>query len=369
MRLLATVLLFQLCVCHIIGIDFGSQFIKVAYQPFGRPPEIVTDPSGKRKIENSVFFGEGLRSYGNMAESSAVSKPELVYSGMNALLGEGAESNVPASFQQRHFPYEFVLTERNTWSLRLLPESGFGDMPTLTVEELNGMILNYVVSLVQKEFNDSTRDVVISVPSSFTQTQRQALLDAATLANLNVLSLIDQTTASAVTYAMTRAPDGVKRLLIYDVGSRHTEVSAVEIETSRDESGRKRSVVVLGKESSEVGGDDFTNVVMGVLTDRFESAFHVDPRADSHLCARLRADSQRYKEILSANREVQISESSVFEGHDLQFTLTREEFEDDAITVVDQILHPLQALLEKLNMGVVRFSPLISPRPTSPKFS
>ena len=118
-----------------------------------------------------------------------------------------------------------------------------------------------------------------------------------------------------------------------------------------------------------MGGDDFTNVVMGVLTDRFESAFHVDPRADSHLCARLRADSQRYKEILSANREVQISESSVFEGHDLQFTLTREEFEDDAITVVDQILHPLQALLEKLNMGVVRFSPLISPRPTSPKFS
>lgn len=354
MHNLFALLLISLSFGYIIGIDFGSQFIKVAYQPFNRPPTIVLDPSGKRKIENSVFFGEDMRAFGNNAEGSIVLKPEHVFTEMNEILGQGAESGVPASYQQRGFPYEFVLTDRNTWAMRLLPGSGFPDITEVTAEELNGMVLDYIVSVVAKEYGETGRDVVISVPSTFTQHQRQALVDAAKLVNINVLAMIDQTTASAVTYAMTRAPDGFKRLLFMDIGGRYTEVNAVDIETKKEDGILKRSVVVLGKESVDVGGDDFTAVISAIIADHYERQYREDPRRDPKTMARLRQSSRKYKEVLSANREVIISEPNLYQGHDVLFTLTREEFEEECVTLIDKLVRPIESLLEKMNRPLVR---------------
>ena len=141
---------------------------------------------------------------------------------------------------------------------------------------------------------------------------------------------------------------------MYDVGSHYTEVSAVEIESIQDNTAFKRNVIVLGKESTEVGGNDFTNVVTGILADRFEQEYHVDPRQDAKTNARLRSSSQKYKEILSANREVEINENGLYGGKDLHFVLQRDEFDEDALNVVEAILQPLQTLLERLNLSVVR---------------
>ena len=338
---------------YVIGIDFGSQFIKVAYQPFNKPPDIVLDPSGKRKVDNAVFFGDDQRVFGNNAVGSSVLKPEYVYVGMNELLGEGGESNKPATIQQRGFPYSFELTERNTWALKLLPGSGFSDIPSLTIEEMNAMVLDYIVSIVEKEYNEKNRDVVLSVPSRFSQQQRQALLDAAKLANLNVLAIIDQTTASAVTYAMTRHNEGIKRVIFMDIGAHSTEVSATQIEARNDNGIIKHSIVVLGKESVEVGGEDFTNIVASIIADYYESQFKEDPRHDMKTMNRLRLQSRKYKEILSANREVLISESNLLNGHDIQFTLSREEFEEDSISLIEKLLLPLSLLFQKLSLSLV----------------
>ena len=221
-------------------------------------------------------------------------------------------------------------------------------------EELNGMVLDYIVSVVAKEYGETGRDVVISVPSTFTQHQRQALVDAAKLVNINVLAMIDQTTASAVTYAMTRAPDGFKRLLFMDIGGRYTEVNAVDIETKKEDGILKRSVVVLGKESVDVGGDDFTAVISAIIADHYERQYREDPRRDPKTMARLRQSSRKYKEVLSANREVIISEPNLYQGHDVLFTLTREEFEEECVTLVDKLVRPIESLLEKMNRPLVR---------------
>ena len=338
---------------YIIGIDFGTQFIKVAYQPFNRPPDIVPDPSGKRKIANAVYFGEDMRAFGNNAEGYAKLRPKSIFMGVNELLGQGGESNIPASFQQRGYPYEFVLTERNTWSLKLLPGSGFDDIPSVSAEELSAMVLDYIVSIVEKEYGEASREVVLSVPSSFSQHQRQALLDAAQLANIHVVAMIDQTTASAVTYAMTRHDDGFKRFILYDIGSRYTECSAVEVETVHENGVSKKNVVILGKETIPIGGSDFTAVISSIIADRFEQQYREDPLQDMKVVARLRENSQKYKEILSANREVQINEPNLLAGKDIQFVLYREEFEEDSMTLFDKLLRVLQNLIERLNLNIV----------------
>lgn len=353
MQLLLLLFIIHISWCYVIGIDFGSQFIKVAYQPFNRPPDIVLDPSGKRKIDNAVFFGEDQRVFGNNAEGSSILKPEYVYIGMNELLGEGGESNKPAAFQQRGFPYSFELTERNTWALKLLPGSGFSDIPSVTVEEMNAMVLNYIVSIVENEYGEKNRDVVLSIPSLFSQEQRQALIDAAYLANINVLAMIDQTTASAITYAMTRHDQGIKRILFMDIGAHATEVSATQIEARTEDGVVKHNVVVLGKEVVDVGGEDFTSIVSGIIADAYEQAYKEDPRHDVKAMNRLRIQSRKYKEVLSANREVRVSEPNLMNGHDVELTLQREEFEEEASSLIERVLSPVVLLLQKLHLHSV----------------
>ena len=68
---------------------------------------------------------------------------------------------------------------------------------------------------------------------------------------------------------------------------------------------------------------------------------------------RLRLQSRKYKEILSANREVLISESNLLNGHDIQFTLSREEFEEDSISLIEKLLLPLSLLFQKLSLSLV----------------
>ena len=358
MRFLLIFLLIYCSSSYIIGIDFGTQYIKVAYQSYNKPPDIVLDPSGKRKIDNAVYFAEDQRVFGNNAISSSTLKPESVFVGINELLGQGGESNKPATFQQRGYPYSFELTDRNTWMLRLPKGTGLGDISTVSVEEMNAMVLNYLVSIVENEYNEKDREVVISVPSLFTQEQRQSLLDAAKLANIRVLAIIDHTTASAVTYAMTRHSNGIKHLLLMDVGSHYTEVSAVQIEVHPDKNNKNKSlhnVVILGKESIDVGGDDFTNVLLSNIADFFEQEYKEDPRKNVKTYNRLRMQSQKYKEILSANREVLITEANLIDGKDLQFTLSREEFEEDCVSILHRISKMVEDLLHSLHLSKVFF--------------
>lgn len=354
MKFIFLLLIIDFIYGYVIGIDFGSQYVKVAYQPFNKLPDIVLDPSGKRKIDNAVFFGDEQRVFGNNAISSSSLKPELVFTGLNEVLGHGGESNKPASIQQRGFPYSFELTERNTWALKLPSGSGFNDISSVTVEEMNAMVLNYIVSMVENEFNEKKRDVVISIPSIFSQEQRQALLDAAKLANINVLALIDQTTASAITYAMTRHNKGIKHILFVDIGAHSTEVNLAQIEARVDNGITKHNVVIMGKEAASVGGEDYTNVIASLIAEFCEKEFKQDPRREMKTMNRLRIQSRKYKEILSANREVLVSEANFMNDRDIQFILTREEFEEESASLLEKILQPIAYLLQKVNIPMVQ---------------
>ena len=102
-----------------------------------------------------------------------------------------------------------------------------------------------------------------------------------------------------------------------------------------------------------MGGDDFTAVITSIIADHFERQYREDPRRDPKTMARLRQSSRKYKEILSANREVMINEPSLFHGHDITFTLTREEYEEECMSLISALLRPIEVMLEKMNRSLV----------------
>ena len=89
----------------ILGIDFGTQYMKIAIVRPGSPFEIVTDLSSKRKTPSAIIFDENTRTFGYDALSAGARKPENVFIRMARLLGQGPSSTVAKEFKELKFPY------------------------------------------------------------------------------------------------------------------------------------------------------------------------------------------------------------------------------------------------------------------------
>ena len=177
--------------CAILGIDVGSEFLKVASVRPGTPFHIVLDEQSKRKVQNVIGFDVEERVFGNHASQMLVRKSQKAFTMMNRLLGKKLDSPDVAFFRERYYPYDFVEIEGRQGAVGLkLGETIYSP------EELVGMLLQYVLKIASDDAEAPVKDAVLTVPDYWTQVERQALLDAADLAGINVLSLINENTAS-----------------------------------------------------------------------------------------------------------------------------------------------------------------------------
>lgn len=108
----------------VIGIDFGSEFIKVSIVKPGLPFHMVLDEMSKRKIPSIIAFTPEERLFGTAAITSLIRRPEVTYAFSNLLLGETTDSVFVDFLKSNYFPYQFIKdTQRNTVSMRLTTRS------------------------------------------------------------------------------------------------------------------------------------------------------------------------------------------------------------------------------------------------------
>ena len=342
----------------ILGIDFGTQFMKIAIVRPGSPFEIVTDLSSKRKTPAAVIFDDSTRTYGYDALTLGARKPKNVFMRMSRLLGQGPKSDLVNEFKELKFPYEFKLTERNTWAVKFPAGTGFDDVEYLTAEEINAMILDYARNMgVLFDNGQQIVDCVVTVPSYFTQHERQAVLDAASLAGLNVLSLIDETTAAALQYTVNKEfVNKTHRVMFYDMGAGSIQVSIAEFHTSIDKKTKlpKRYVDVLSKAWDEnMGGAYLSQILADQFMKDFMSQHDLDPRGNPKVEDRLRALGEKLKEMLSVNDKLPVNEGTLFDERDLSTMATKQFIVDNSEAITKRLVAPALRALEDAHLTIV----------------
>lgn len=307
----------------IIGIDFGSAFMKVSLVKPGTPFEIVLNNNGRRKSDTKIAFDQGQRLFAGDAKVLASRRPHRVVDSIAPLLGRSVEHPIVKELNQQYIAY-FVrpVEQRNTVALQLGDPSSRGtafvtaeeaaalETETFTAEELAAMLLGYVKDFASVEAGGDIKDCVITVPMFATQAERLAMLDAAQLAGLNVLSLVEENTAAAIQYGIDRVFENhTQHTLIYNMGARNTQVSVLQ-STAYNTRSKGRNVTVgtgriIGKAwDANLGGDTFSFRMQQLLADRFnEEHPDMDIRASPRGMAKLRLNGAKVKEILSANEE------------------------------------------------------------------
>jgi len=347
----------------VIGIDIGIDAFKVALVKPGTQFHIVLDEQSKRKHPQVVVFDDDERLFGNNGINLAIRKPEKTFLYASQLLGKTIDSPEVEWFKRQYLPYEIVSTDRNVVAFRFKHE---GEILTFTAEELVAMSLEHIRILCEEDAGVPIKDAVIAVPEFWTQKERQALLDAADVAGLNVLTLINENTAAAIQYGIDRdySPDSTHRVIIYNMGAASTKVSLAEYSGYLTKDLKKKNKTIGQFEiratawDDTLGGIEFDNRIVDYLADRLQQDLakkgfiDVNVRTQSKTMAKLRKKAQEVKKILSANADTPVYIEGAYKDFDFRGQLTRDKFIEITRDLLDRAVAPLQAVLQESQLTV-----------------
>lgn len=217
-----------------------------------------------------------------------------------------------------------------------------GEPKKFSVTQLTAMYLGKLRDIASNELKTGVSDIVITVPGWFTDVQRRALLDAAQIAGLNCLRLINDTTAVALGYGITKSdlpePENPRHVVFVDVGHSTTSASVVAFSKGRLD-------VKATAYDRHAGGRDIDYALVRHFAVEFKEKYKIDVLSSPKATFRLAAGCDKVKKVLSANAEAPLNVESIMNDIDATSRLTREEYEKLIAGVLERIPGPIQQAL------------------------
>lgn len=267
-----------------------------------------------------VGFGPKSRYLGEAAKTQEISNLKNTVSSLKRLAG-------------RSFNDPDIQIEQQYVTAPLVDVNGqvgaevnyLGKKEKFTATQLVGMYLSKIKHTAGAELKLPVQDVCMSVPPWFTDVQRRALIDAAEIAGLRVLRLINDGTAAALGWGITKldlpAPEEQpRRVCFVDIGHSSYTVSIVEF--------KKGELAVKATAwDKDFGGRDFDRALVEHLAKEFKGKYKVDIMTHGRALARTIAAAEKTKKVLSANQQSPVNIESLMNDIDASAMITRQEFE------------------------------------------
>ena len=325
-----------------VGIDLGTTHSLVAAMRHGTP-ECLPDEQGRVILPSVVRYlppgtGSG-RQIGFDALAAQVSDPHNTISSVKRLMGR-QRHDLAAQGVVDKLPYTVV--------------EGQGMAAVQTVAgvkspvEVSAEILATLRYRAEDTFNDDLFGAVITVPAYFDDAQRQATKDAAQMAGLNVLRLINEPTAAAIAYGLDQAAEGV--YAVYDMGGGTFDVSILRLTRGVFE------VMATGGDSA-LGGDDYDRALADAVLAMSGLSVQVAALPAGERAGWL-AEARRVKEALSSRADSgePVTFAAVVHGQSIQLSVTHDQFADASRELTQRTLAAVKRVLRdaRLDRGDVQ---------------
>ncbi|KAI7857208.1 Hsp70 protein-domain-containing protein [Circinella umbellata] len=335
----------------VMSIDYGAEWFKVGLIKPGIPLDVALNKDSKRKTQAIVTIRDDERLYGSDAVALSGRFPHLTYSNLKSLIGKPYEDKHCIEYRNRFSNNMSPHPDRNSVFFK------HNEKMELSVEELIAYQFQNARQQAKNTAGEDVKDVVITVTPFATQYERQAILDAAELAGLNVLSLIHDETAVALQYAMNRDFTTTPEYhIFYDMGAGSTVASLVSFSIVEQKEGKttrkvpQLEVKAVGFDRT-LGGHEFDIRLQNMLADKFnEKNPSLDIRQSGNAMTRLLGEANRVKQILSANTETMASLESLYEDVDFKVKVTRGELERLCADLLERVPGPIVTALKANNM-------------------
>ena len=320
----------------IIGIDLGTTNSVVSVMEGGEV-KVIANQEGNRLTPSVVAYTEkGDRLVGDPAKRQAVTNPKNTVYSIKRFMGrrhnevESEEKMVP--YKVVGGPSEYVKVEVHG--------------KTYTPPEVSAQILRKLKEASEAYLGHTVTRAVITVPAYFNDAQRQATKDAGEIAGLKVERIINEPTAAALAYGLQHKKN--EKIAVFDLGGGTFDVSVLEVDHELVE-------VLSTNGDTHLGGDDFDEVLIKHIADKFQAEHGIDLRKDAMALQRLREAAEKAKKELSGQQSTDINlpfiTADASGAKHLQLSVTRAEFERMVDHLVERCRAPVENALRDAKLS------------------
>ncbi|MGC8871447.1 MAG: molecular chaperone DnaK [Caldimicrobium sp.] len=274
----------------IVGIDLGTTNSCVAIFEGGEP-KVIPNREGTRTTPSVVAFQEsGEILVGLPAKRQAIINAENTIFGIKRLMGRKFNDPVVQEWRKR-IPYKIVEAPNGDAHVEVRGKR-------YSPPEISAMILRKIKQDLEEYLSQEVKDVVITVPAYFDDTQRQATKDAGRIAGLNVIRIINEPTAACLAYGLEKKKEGI--IAVFDLGGGTFDISILEIGDGVFE-------VKATSGDTFLGGEDFDMRIVDWLCEEFKKEHGIDLKQDKMALQRLKEAAEKAKIELSSTLETEIN--------------------------------------------------------------
>ncbi|KAI0984254.1 hypothetical protein GJ496_011937, partial [Pomphorhynchus laevis] len=295
---------------------------------------IISNKYGARTTPSFVFFENDHHIVGDAAKSKVTTDPKRSVYNAKRIIGRQFDEDAVQQ-EIKLMPYKIV-NKNGKPHVQMEMKNGTKEF---AFEQISSFVLNEMRDIAEAYLNTKVDSAVITVPAYFNDAQRQATKDAAAIAGLKVLRIINEPTAAAIAYGLDKK-EGEKNILVYDLGGGTFDVSILVIDSGVFE-------VVATSGDTHLGGEDFDQRVidyfMKILKKKGKSIDKDDKKIQ-----KLKREVERAKRTLSKERQTKVEFD--IDGEEFSEVLTRARFEELNNDLFRKTLTLLGKVLEDANL-------------------
>ena len=322
-----------------IGIDLGTTYSCVGIFQNERV-EIIANDQGNRTTPSYVAFTETERLVGDAAKNQVAMNPtNTVYDAKRLIGRKFTESSVQSDL--KHFSYDVVARDGDKPVIKAQYKN---EDRTFTPEEISSMVLVKMKEIAESYIGKPVTDAVITVPAYFNDAQRASTKDAATIAGLNCLRIINEPTAACIAYGLDAKDEHEKNVLIFDCGGGTHDVSLLSLDGGVFE-------VIATAGNTHLGGEDFDNRLVTHFATEFKRKHKKDLTDNKRALRRLRTAAEKAKRALSSVATTTLEVDSLYDGIDFHTSITRARFEDLCSDLFRSAMEPVEKVLRDAKKG------------------
>ena len=279
----------------IIGIDLGTTNSCVAVIENGIP-KVIENNEGARTTPSIVAYANDEVLVGASAKRQAVTNPKNTIYASKRLIG-------------RKFKEQAIQKDLNLMPYEIM-EASNGDAwvraagKELAPPQISAEVLRKMKKTAEDYLGTTVTQAVITVPAYFNDSQRQATKDAGKIAGLEVLRIINEPTAAALSYGVDKQDKADRKIAVYDLGGGTFDVSIIEI---ANVDGEKQIEVLSTNGDTFLGGEDFDQRIMDYLVEEFKKDQGVDLTKDMLALQRLKESAEKAKIELSSSAQTDVN--------------------------------------------------------------
>ncbi|KAH6899046.1 heat shock protein 70 family [Thelonectria olida] len=326
----------------VVGVDFGTLKTVIAVAR-NRGVDVITNEVSNRATPSLVGFGPKSRYLGETAKTQEISNLKNTVGSLKRLAGRSF-NDPDVQIEQQYITAPLTDVNGQVGA----EVSYLGNKEKFSATQLLAMYLSKIKQTTAAELKLTVSDICMSVPPWFTDVQRRALIDAAEIAGLKLLRLINDNTAAALGWGITKldlpGPDEKpRRVAFVDVGHSSYTCSIIEF--------RKGELAVKATAwDRNFGGRDFDKALVDHLAKEFKGKYKVDITTHGRAMARTIAAAEKTKKILSANQQAPVNIESLMNDIDASSLITRQEFEAMIEPLLARTHYPLEQALAQAKL-------------------